>query len=142
MEKYYIVFSHIDNTAIVKLGPTVIFNKYFDDDPVLPESIGKVEIVLPTDINSFPIGLTIVGANGRYGVDYRGGGHTNDPNPFHITYRIVRRNELADGTVTNEFVFSNIDYSKPNAAPAAELYLKRYIISRNIVSGQINIVAE
>lgn len=137
MVKYFIIFSHADNRAVVSVGGQIQFDKTTANNPVLSEAEGKFELVLPADAASFPVGFMVEGYNGEYGPGYRGGGHQRDPSPVHLTYKIVARDIDAAGNVLSEANIYNASIYNATVPANARFYHQAFVVSKNSVTGAI-----
>lgn len=135
MVRYFIIFSHADNRAVVQVSGQTQFDKTTAGDPVLSEAEGKFELALPPDAASFPIGFKIEGYNGEYGPGYRGGGHQRDPSPVHLTYKIVARDMDAAGNVLSEGAIYTISVYNALTPANALFYHQAFTVSKNAVTG-------
>ena len=143
MDKYFVIFSHIDNRAVVTFDKKVIFDKTISDDPLLNEQAGAIEIKpLPSSYTEYPLSLIIEGYNGAYGEAYRGGGHTRDASQFRLVYKIIKRVFSISGEVINENIIFNVNVQLTDAEANKKIHTKVYKILMDSVSQNISIIVD
>lgn len=136
MEKFIIIFSRIDNQAMATFNGSSYDSGLLQDDPIYAETGHSFEIQpLPSNSTAYPLELLVKGYNSHFSPADR----QQDPNPFHIAYKIVKRNYDAAGNINTEIVLFDINDFRPLAKPNTMLLSHIYIVTKDSVSGNISI---